>query len=88
MERDVINFTRRCEICSRVKSFSKPEDFETQPRHVDKPFVSVGVDHLSLGQGRGNLQILVLIDHFSKYVMAEVVESTKAEEKRSKIVNP
>ena len=80
MERDVITFTRGCEICSQVKSLSQPEDFATQPRIVDNPFVSVGVDHLSLGQGRGSLQILVLIDHFSKFVIAEVVESTKAEE--------
>lgn len=81
MRRFVKKYVTACLNCLYYKNPSGKKPGELHP--IDKvtvPFHTVHVDHLGpfIKTKRGNTQLLVLVDGFTKFVIIEPVRSTKA----------
>jgi len=77
MYRDIRRFIRCCKVCDLFKpkqgKFGKMQSFED----VTKPFQRLGMDFVGPLKTtvRGNKYILVMIDHFSRYLEASALPS-------------
>ena len=77
MTSDLINYTKSCPSCQRLRSSREKNNVDTLPRGPNRPFQSVAIDVLQIGVGLGSAHfILGLICHHSNYVLLHETKST------------
>jgi len=81
MQKDVLNHTRNCPDCLKVKTRAHPNQGLLRPIVVTRPFQLVGVDIAILRQSSNSYRyILVTVDYFTNWVEAIPMKNQTAEE--------
>ena len=82
--KDVI---RECKVCQKIKQLPQPARAELKPILVTRPLELVTMDLVKMQHKskRGNAYILVVVDHFTKFVQFYAVKDTSAMETAKKL---
>ena len=78
MLQDIENHIKICERCIKRKKPYLPEVAPLVPITTNRPLELVTMDYLQVEKAMGYENILVLVDHFSKFVQAYATKDQKA----------
>ncbi|KAL6743631.1 hypothetical protein Aduo_016651 [Ancylostoma duodenale] len=79
MQQDISKWCKECKNCFLANNKTRKIP-PLKPFTVTKPFEVIGVDVLEMGRTRnGNRYLVVVVDHFSKWLEAYPVETKSAE---------
>jgi hypothetical protein len=83
----VYDVIRECKVCQKIKQLPQPAKAELKPIIVTRPLELVTMDLVKMQQKskRGNVYILVVVDHFTKFVQFYAVKNTSAIETAKKL---
>ena len=77
IDASIANLTAQCVVCQKLKA-TRPAPSEILSTMAKRPFESVFIDFLGpLKNDHGFQHILVMVDRFSGYVVAEAVKDTR-----------
>ena len=78
MLRDVQNCVKECDHCLKLKA--KPQKTKLQPILITHPLELVHMDYLTTESGKRDkdVNILVIPDHFTRYMQAIIIHSWTA----------
>uniref|UniRef100_A0A7E4URW0 RNA-directed DNA polymerase n=1 Tax=Panagrellus redivivus TaxID=6233 RepID=A0A7E4URW0_PANRE len=80
MKADCVLWARSCQLCFLFKSHRR-EKPPLNPYEAYAPWETVGIDLMDMGiSAGGSRYVLVMVDHFSKFVLAAPLQRKSAEE--------
>ena len=85
---DVMEYVDKCPICNAKRTKSGKEGMIQQPALAVRFFQRVGIDLIEMTTTeRGNREMIVAVDHHTKYVFTKALKSGSAEEVMDFILN-
>ena len=85
---DVKEYVDKCPVCNAKRTKSGKEGMIQQPELARRFFQRVGIDLVEMTPtARGNREMIVAVDHHTKYVIAKALQNGSAEEAMDFILN-
>ena len=87
MYNDIYQFCLACSNCSQVRKIKATQNQNVYPKCPTRPFESVAIDLLQIGQGEGATYIIGLVDHLTQYLKLARVKSLRLEDSMNQIMS-
>ena len=87
MYQDIFDFCSACKNCSQVRKIKKADNPNVHPKCPTRPFQSVAIDILQIGQGPEACYILGLVCHLTNFLKISRIPSLRLEDSMNQIMS-